>query len=275
MIQGAWLDRGPPSVGRCDTSGRHTTSSPSTMLRMNVESACIWLRDRAKTSTPTTAVMASTANADALRLAIAQASSRSRTLCSPHGLSDVSSVSGSSETCAAAVNRPANMSSAVSFARKTTSLLTGSGPRMRKSRSSGNSEWLTSSVTNATRSIGSPMISMSSPSSARRYRSCVPVPSSTAYLTMNVRVSRRPNAMNPPSEPMSTRLNESAARSLRKPKSNIARKKCSVRRHSSRAVNRRRHSTNHVVSGFPPPPEASARLAEGGSRTVGSFITVA
>ena len=69
------------------------------------------------------------------------------------------------------------------------------------------------------------------------------------------------------SDPISTRLNESAARSFRKPKSNMARKKCSVSRHSARSVKRFRQSAKYVVSGF------SRTL--GGRRTSGSLVMAA
>jgi hypothetical protein len=71
----------------------------------------------------------------------------------------------------AAMNRPANMSSPRSFVAKIVDRATGIGPRIRKSRSSGKSDSLTSSVMNAMSSIGSAIISMSSPTSARRYGS--------------------------------------------------------------------------------------------------------
>src|SRR4029434_897964 len=131
-IHGSPRESGPPRAGRCDTSGRHTTSDPSTALRMTVDNAWSRLQETARTSTPTTAVIVRMANADAVTLAMAQLASRRMTLVSPHGFIDVRIISGTSDTCAAAVNNPVNIRSAVSLARNTTIRRTGIGPRMRK-----------------------------------------------------------------------------------------------------------------------------------------------
>ena len=231
------LDRDVPSEGALSRSGTYRTNAASTVLLNNAISKCKRPRGAIRTSTPTIPVMANTANADALTLVTAHAVSRKSGVCSRHGFIDVSSIIGTSATWATTMKRPLKKSSAAILAPKMTALRTGKGPRMRKSRSSGNNDSLASSVMNASRSIGRPIISMSSPRSACRYGSGVAALASAPYLSMKIRVSSNPTATTPPATPSSMCLNESAPACVRMPKSNIARKKCPVSCHPVRSAN--------------------------------------
>jgi hypothetical protein len=120
---------------------------------------------------------------------------------------------------------PANSASARSFAPKTAARLRGSGIRTRKSVSSGKSEWLTRTVTNATIHIGNAIASVVSASSAAAYGSSVAAPESAPYFPAYIRTSRNPRASNAENNPISTRTKASAPSCEKMPKSNSAWKK--------------------------------------------------
>ena len=112
-------------------------------------------------SAPLIPVTASTTINDPPRLATTCAASRATKLSWACRLAEMIMATGSIATCDATMKIPANSASAASFDRKTSRLDTGSASSTRKSVSSGNSEWLTSSVAKATTSIGSAMTSVS------------------------------------------------------------------------------------------------------------------
>jgi hypothetical protein len=99
---------------------------------------------------------------DALRLASRCAASRIRKASPSASPTEMIRKAGSIATWAATMKMARSSDSAPSFDRKTSRLVTGSTSSTRASVSSGNNDWLTSSVANATTSIGTPMVNISS-----------------------------------------------------------------------------------------------------------------
>jgi len=136
------------------------------------------------------------------------------------------------ETCAARMKRPAKSTSASSFEKNTMRLEIGSGARTRKSVSSGDSDWLTSSVANATTSIGSAITRVSSPRTASLYGPrFVKISDRAVYLPMYIRTRSKPDVSIKATMPINTRRNASNPESDRTPTSNSPRKKWAVSRH--------------------------------------------
>ena len=164
------------------------------------------------------------AKAEAARLAAQNESSLRGTA----STAEISRASGVMATWLASVNRPANNPSAASFAAKTIGRAMGKGIRTRKSVSSGNSEWLTRTVTSATIHIGRAMTSVVSAISARVYGSAVGNVAICAVLMVYIRTSTKPNARIAANTPISRRTNESAPSGVKTPKSRSEWKKCRV-----------------------------------------------
>jgi hypothetical protein len=112
---------------------------------------------------------------------------------------------------------------------------TGSASSTRKSVSSGNSEWLTSSVARATTSIGAPMTSVSI---AARCGAGVSAASCVAAARMRTRAKSRPNVSIAATMPIRTRAKASDPASERTPKSNSPAKNWAVSRYPARSANR-------------------------------------
>ncbi len=171
------------------------------------------------------AVSANTTKIDALALAARCAAIRPVKEPCAKRPADNRKASGSIAICVETMNNPANSASARSFERKTVSLEIGSTSSTRKSVSSGNSEWLTSSVAKATTSIGTPIISASPATLASRYASTLLAVGPIEYM----RASSRPNVSSTAMMPISTRRKASDPACDRMPKSNKAAKKCRIR----------------------------------------------
>ncbi|PYQ93468.1 MAG: hypothetical protein DMF96_29760 [Acidobacteria bacterium] len=150
-----------------NTNGRASTRAPSSVLRRAADAAGTWVRGVHVTSRPFIAATARSANAEAETLVTQKASRLSGNGLSAQRPPETSMASGVMATWLDSVNRPANRASASSFAPKTRPRPMGSGIRTRKSVSSGKSEWLTRTVTNATIHIDSVIASAVSASFAR------------------------------------------------------------------------------------------------------------
>ena len=122
---------------------------------------------------------------------------------------DISSDSGNSATWAETMKSAVNVASASSLAPKTRCRGTGSAISTRKSVSSGNSEWPTSTVTKDTIHIGTAMRNAWFASSASRKASGL---GRSVCAAVKMRVSRSPNENKTTQQPRIIRVNESAAR---------------------------------------------------------------
>ena len=150
----AFASNAPAVAGRRVTSGNASTRPPITTIRTAPENASRRLRDASSTSRPWMATIPIAANRLAARLDAANATAARTTepvLAAPIR---VSAASGSSPRWDPTTNRPPKSRSAASFAANTTERDSGSAMRMRKSVSSGNSDWPTSDMAPATIHIG-------------------------------------------------------------------------------------------------------------------------